>query len=143
MIYGRKNVIAGVILFLIIAVSPIWYNAFTGKAHYVPELTRPTDVKECVESTPYMRANHTKMLTRWKEMVVRTGRRTYGAEKDGKTYTISLSGTCLSCHSNKAEFCDKCHNYAGVKPVCWNCHNAPNRTVRSGEFGVMSRAREE
>ena len=30
---------------------------------------------------------------------------------------MSLSNTCLDCHSNKAEFCDNCHTYASVKPV--------------------------
>ena len=27
-----------------------------------------------------------------------------------------------ACHANKAEFCDRCHNYAAVKPYCWDCH---------------------
>jgi hypothetical protein len=35
---------------------------------------------------------------------------------------MSLSNTCLDCHSNKAEFCDRCHNYASVSPYCWDCH---------------------
>ena len=30
---------------------------------------------------------------------------------------MSLSNTCLDCHSNKAEFCDRCHNYASVTAV--------------------------
>jgi hypothetical protein len=42
---------------------------------------------------------------------------------DGKTYHMSLSNTCLDCHSNKEpEFCDQCHDYASVKPYCWDCH---------------------
>ena len=40
-------------------------------------------------------------------------------------YDISLAGTCMKCHSNKAEFCDRCHDYAGVSPDCWSCHVAP------------------
>ena len=30
---------------------------------------------------------------------------------------------CLDCHSNTAEFCDRCHDYASVRPYCWHCHN--------------------
>jgi hypothetical protein len=35
---------------------------------------------------------------------------------DNKTYDISLTGTCLKCHPNKVEFCDRCHNYNAVAP---------------------------
>jgi len=41
-------------------------------------------------------------------------------------FDMSLSNTCLSCHTNKAEFCDKCHGYASVDPYCWDCHVDPN-----------------
>ena len=34
-------------------------------------------------------------------------------------------GVCVKCHSNKERFCDRCHDYAGVKPTCWNCHIVP------------------
>ncbi len=23
---------------------------------------------------------------------------------------------CLSCHTNRADFCDRCHGYVGIKP---------------------------
>ncbi|MGD8893899.1 MAG: menaquinol oxidoreductase, partial [Desulfobacterales bacterium] len=36
--------------------------------------------------------------------------------------------TCLDCHEEKAEFCDKCHNYASVSPYCWECHIDPKET---------------
>jgi hypothetical protein len=38
---------------------------------------------------------------------------------------MSLQNTCMQCHPNKAEFCDRCHNYASVKPYCWDCHVEP------------------
>ena len=44
---------------------------------------------------------------------------------DGKTVTMSLSGTCMSCHPNKKEFCDACHDYLAVSPYCWDCHVEP------------------
>ena len=34
-------------------------------------------------------------------------------------------GSCMSCHSNKDEFCDRCHDYLAVKPYCWECHVEP------------------
>ena len=42
--------------------------------------------------------------------------------RKGKTYNMSLSNTCMDCHDNKAEFCDRCHDYASVRPYCWDCH---------------------
>ena len=44
---------------------------------------------------------------------------------DHRRYYKSLSGTCMSCHDDKAGFCDKCHDYLGVQPYCWDCHVEP------------------
>jgi hypothetical protein len=71
-----------------------------------------------------MRAEHMQILDLWREVVVRGGQRTYTNPK-GKEFVMSLSNTCLDCHSNKADFCDKCHNYASVRPYCWDCHIEP------------------
>ena len=127
-IFDSGKVTVGIVFFLVVVLSPIWYNAFTGKAGYVPELRLPAEEKQCVESAAFMRANHMELLNLWKEMVVRTGERTYKAG-DGRTYTMSLAGTCMKCHSNKDEFCDRCHSYADVQPQCWDCHVAPKVTA--------------
>ena len=131
--YDTWKIIGGIVIFLIVVLSPIWHNAVTGRASYVPELKLPADEKQCVESAPYMRVNHIELLNLWKETVVRTGERTYKAG-DGKTYTMSLVGTCMKCHSDKAEFCDRCHNYANVQPKCWDCHVAP-KELKSTAMG--------
>lgn len=123
------KVIIGIAAFLITVLGPIWYNVLTGRATYVPELKLPPDEKQCVEATPYMRVNHPALLSLWKETVVRTGERVYKAD-DGKIYTMSLTGTCMKCHSSKGDFCDKCHNYADVQPKCWECHVAPKVAAR-------------
>ena len=47
------------------------------------------------------------------------------ADPKRKAFVMSLSNTCLDCHSNKADFCDKCHNYASVRPYCWDCPSEP------------------
>jgi hypothetical protein len=131
-VHDSGKVIVGIAIFLAIVLSPIWYNALKGQASYVPELKLPLDEKQCIESTPYMRTNHIALLNLWKEAVVRTGERIYKAG-DGKTYAMSLAGTCMKCHSNKTEFCDRCHNYTDVQPKCWDCHVAPKAAALTAQ----------
>jgi len=118
----KKLIITGVIIFIVIATFPFWYNR--GKAAPAPELQltdKAKAAKVCVRSTEYMKAEHMQLLDVWREAVVRRGERIY-VNPDGKEYTMSLSNTCLDCHANKTEFCDRCHNYASVRPYCWDCH---------------------
>jgi hypothetical protein len=127
-LYNRRTVIAGIVAFLIIATFPFWYGRGKAVPPPVLQLDTPgiqqlTD-KRCVEATPFMRSNHMKLLVAWRDDVVREGNRLYAA-KDGRTFEISLTGTCLKCHDNKARFCDRCHDYVGAKPTCWSCHNIP------------------
>ena len=127
-LYDREKIIAGIVVFLIAATIPFWYGR--GKAVSPPDLKLDTPViqqlqdKRCVEATPFMRSNHMKLLNTWRDSVVREGNRSYRAT-DGKVYHASLTGTCLKCHNNKGRFCDRCHDYAGSKPACWNCHIIP------------------
>jgi hypothetical protein len=127
-LYNRGMVIAGIAVFLIAATFPLWYGR--GKAVPPPDLKLDTPAiqrlkaKLCVETTPYMRANHMKLLAAWRDDAVRGGKRTYTAA-DGRVHNISLTGTCLECHSNKKQFCDRCHDYSGAKPACWSCHIIP------------------
>ncbi|MFC2046774.1 sulfate reduction electron transfer complex DsrMKJOP subunit DsrJ [Chloroflexota bacterium] len=122
--YDAGKIIPGIIIFFCLISFPIWISAASGEINYTPELNLPTDEEQCVESAEYMRANHMDMVLDWREEVVRDGLRTYTAS-DGKEYTKSLTDTCLSCHSPKAEFCDYCHNYVASTPNCWNCHVDP------------------
>lgn len=118
----KKLIITGVIIFIIIVTFPFWYNR--GKAAPQPELeltAKAKAAKVCVRSTDFMKAEHMQLLDLWREAVVRQGDRIY-VSPDGKEYSMSLTSTCLDCHSNKANFCDRCHNYASVRPYCWNCH---------------------
>jgi hypothetical protein len=122
--YDAAKIMAGIIIFLSLITFPVWYNVTGGKAEYVPDLKIVTQEKQCVESKGYMRANHMQLLNEWRDTVVRGDNRGYVAS-DGKKYDISLSRTCLTCHVNKADFCDKCHNYVEVTPTCFNCHVVP------------------
>jgi hypothetical protein len=109
---NKTLIITGLVIFLIIVLFPFWY--MRGKAAPAPEPVR-------VRSTEYMRSEHMLLLDVWRDSVVRDGNRIY-VNPEGKEFNMSLSNTCLDCHSNKAEFCDRCHNYASVRPYCWSCH---------------------
>lgn len=116
--YNAKPIITGLVIFVILATFPFWWNL--GKASKAPDPLLPQDTTACVEDTVYMRTSHMILLDSWRDQVVRNGNRTY--ESPTGTYNISLTNTCLDCHTSKADFCDKCHNYASVTPYCWECH---------------------
>lgn len=118
------KIIVGLIIFLILVTFPIWYNVVSGKSHVPPDPKIVTEAKECVRETEYMKTMHMNLLNEWRDKVVRDGIRYFDAT-DGNRYEMSLSNTCMSCHSNKSEFCDQCHNYLNVDPYCWDCHIEP------------------
>jgi len=127
--YDAGKIISGLLIFVCLILFPSLYTAVSGKVGYVPKPKVIGEEKKCIESTPYMRTQHTDLLIEWRDSVVRRGLRTYTAS-EGKKYTMGLTETCMKCHSNKAEFCDQCHNYAGVKPYCWDCHNYPKEAKK-------------
>jgi len=121
--YDKGKIITGVVIALVLVTFPLSYLAASGDGGYVPEPTLPADEETCVESAEWMRENHMRLLDDWRTSVVRGDDRTYVAS-DGTEYEISLSGTCLGCHQDKAEFCDTCHTFAAAEPECWDCHVA-------------------
>jgi hypothetical protein len=123
------KIITGLIVFLILITFPIWYNVVNGKPHTPPDPKIVTSAKECVMATQFMKTNHMNLLNDWRDMVVRKGDRFFIGE-DGNRYEMSLSNTCMSCHPNKAEFCDQCHNYMDVNPYCWDCHIEPKEPTQ-------------
>jgi len=127
-LYDKGKIIAGTVIFVGLITLPFWLGL--GKKPVPPEPSLDTPAiaalmdKRCVEDTAFMRANHMKLITSWRDRVVREGDRLY-TTKSGKVIEASLTGTCLKCHSNKDQFCDRCHDYVGAKPTCWNCHIIP------------------
>lgn len=143
--YDAGKVIAGIAVFAGLVTAPFWYQAARGGSVESLDLYRvfpvvrpgeagfedlPRDLalnadgtpRECVEPTDYMRANHMTLLDIWRDRVVREDIHDY-VSSTGKTWShLKLSGTCLKCHQKKAEFCDRCHDRAGEKPNCWDCH---------------------
>lgn len=143
--HDAGKVVAGIAVFAGLVTAPIWYQASVGGAVQPLDLSRdfpvvrpgapgfedlPADLalnpdgtpRECVEPTEFMRANHMAILDRWRDQVVREDVHDYRSTT-GKTWPhLTLTGTCLKCHQKKAEFCDRCHDRAGEKPYCWDCH---------------------
>jgi hypothetical protein len=127
--YDSGKILLGIIIFVGLFTSPIWYDLASGKSSVKPNIILPSDenIKECVASTEYMRESHMDLLNEWRDEVVREGNRTY-TSPNGKEFEMSLTKTCTNCHYNKAEFCDQCHDYLGVTPYCWDCHVEPQKT---------------
>ncbi len=124
--YDAGKIIVGLVVFFVLATSPLWFNALTEKGPEAPKLVYPTNGStECVETKDYMIPNHMDLLNLWRDDVVRKAKRDYVSSSNGKIFDMSLSRTCMDCHSNKAEFCDACHTYMAVTPYCWDCHVEP------------------
>ena len=124
----KKYIIAGLVVFCAIVALPFVLNI--GKTAPAPEPVLTEKAKAagyCVLPKDEMKAGHMKKLDMWRDNVVRYGNRLY-KNSSGKSFNMSLSSgenSCIGCHSNKVEFCDRCHNYASVRPYCWDCHNQP------------------
>jgi hypothetical protein len=129
--YDKGKIIAGILIFLALMTFPFWYSG--GKTVCPPALPIDTPeiqklaVKRCIEPAAYMSASHMELIDSWRNAVVQDGKRWY-VNREGKKFPMSLSQTCLGCHSNKEKFCDACHSYAGVKPTCFACHVIPKET---------------
>lgn len=134
-IYNANRIIPGLAIFLVMITLPLWYNL--GRATPAPEPKIDTPViqamaeKQCILPKAEMRTGHMQLLNDWRTEVVRNNNRVYVAP-DGKKYNMSLQNECMKCHSNKTQFCDSCHNYAGLStqstPYCWTCHIAPKES---------------
>ncbi len=135
----RPIIVAGLLVFVGLFAFPMWH----ARAKYspnAPDVKLPVGEKQCVAPVAYMRDSHMQMLLDWREQVVRSNQRQFTAF-NGKVYDKSLTRTCLAqCHTDKSQFCDRCHTYAGVSgPYCWDCHVQPQLSARTPEtpgFGV-------
>lgn len=115
--YNAKYIIPGVLIAVVAFTSPFWLN-LGGKTYVYPEVALPTGEgkDKCIESKEWMRAEHMALLNTWRDEAIREGKREYVAT-DGRKWVISLQDTCMACHTNKADFCDKCHNSNNVDRI--------------------------
>ena len=128
--YDAGKIITGLVIFALFVTSPFLLSM--GGDVDMPKPVIKTS-GTCVESAEYMRANHMQILNDWRDEVVRDNNRVYTSKEYGTKFVKSLSSagkdSCLSCHSNKEEFCDTCHNYTAVTPYCWECHITPKEEI--------------
>jgi len=126
--YDSGKIIAGIIIFLGIFTFPTWYLFTGGESAKMPELVLPEEENKnkCVYDADVMRASHMDLLNDWRDKVVRNGERIF-TSTEGKKFEMSLTKTCLGCHTQKVEFCDRCHHYMEVTPYCWDCHVDPSQ----------------
>ncbi|MDR2056250.1 MAG: sulfate reduction electron transfer complex DsrMKJOP subunit DsrJ [Desulfovibrio sp.] len=124
--YNAKAVITGIIVFAVLCTAPFWAG-MTGKDYKNTGIVLPADEKNCIEKAEFMRAEHMRLLNEWRDEALREENRAYVAS-DGKKWNISLQNTCLKCHSNHKEFCDRCHTANSVYPYCWTCHILPGES---------------
>ena len=120
----RAKITAGLAVFFAVVAFPVWQTIGAAGAGERPELELPQDATSCIADTEYMRAFHMDLLNDWRNAVVRDGERDH-VTPAGETFAMSLTGTCMDCHSNRETFCTRCHDYANVTPKCWECHVEP------------------
>lgn len=130
---SKNAIIAGLVVFVVAALFPFWFNI--GGTNAAPEIelsAKAKAAKKCVLDKYDMRANHMTILNDWRNSVVRDSNRMYKST-NGKEFGMSLStgeNSCLGCHTDKEKFCDKCHTYASVAPYCWECHTDPKEVTQ-------------
>ncbi len=125
MLYNAKYIIPGLLVAVIAFTAPFWLN-IGSEAYEYPQVALPQGAQgeACIEPVEWMRAEHMTLLNTWRDEAVRLDKRVYVAS-DGKKWEVSLQNTCMACHANKVEFCDKCHDSNNVEPYCWTCHVPP------------------
>ena len=124
-LYDANKIVPGLAVFLAIALFPVWNGLTQGQSVFKLDLETPGEAKNCVLEKQNMRLTHMDLLNQWRDKVVREGERVYVSPDNNQRFTMSLTRTCLGCHTNKEKFCDQCHNAAGVQPYCWDCHVVP------------------
>ncbi|WP_297047521.1 sulfate reduction electron transfer complex DsrMKJOP subunit DsrJ [uncultured Desulfovibrio sp.] len=127
--YNAKAVIIGIVIFVAIFSSPFW-TSWIGQTYQKTGVVLPAGEKTCIEETEFMRAQHMRLLDEWRDQALREENRVYVSALDGRKWVISLQNTCLKCHSNYTEFCEKCHVANSVYPYCWTCHIIPTEGKR-------------
>ncbi len=124
--YAVGKITVGLAATLAMVSFPFWFAAMNKTDGRPPELELPRDHANCIESTEVMRRSHKRLLRGWRDRVVRDGVREYQAS-DGRKFEMSLTRTCLGCHTSQQDFCGRCHQYVGVSPDCWDCHLEPEK----------------
>jgi hypothetical protein len=119
---NKATVMLGLLLFLIVATFPLWYDWFVGNPRYRPEPELPVNKKKCIEDKQMISIWHSDILVQWRNATVRDAKQMYLSNTYGNRIYMNLTESCMTCHSNKTRFCDRCHAYVATTPNCWDCH---------------------
>jgi hypothetical protein len=120
----HKNTLIGlVIVAMLAAAAYLATGAETRDASPAAD-SGTADSTGCIYPKEYMQTHHMQVLADWKEHAAHEGPDAVMKAPDGRRFQKDLA-TCLGCHDNNRFFCFSCHNYANVKPNCWNCHISP------------------
>lgn len=150
-LYHGQYILPALGAFLIVVTLPVW-RGVAARSTGFQSPPNPHGEK-CIESKEFMRADHMRMLVRWRDEVVRENNRIYTAS-DGRTWEKSLK-TCVACHGHMdaqgksttaAAACNECHTYVNAKPDCWNCHHnsaVPGVQIAAGNAKVHATASKE
>ncbi len=131
----KTTIVLGLVVALVVLTLPFWYAFAAGRPDPAPSPALPSS-GHCIEKN--MRAQHMEVIDEWRNEVVRNGTIDKYESKDypGELYERSLTKTCLlQCHAGaqaetttaevltvRQRFCQQCHDYANVRPKCWDCH---------------------
>ncbi len=129
----KSKIFIGVVALLAFMTFPFLYNLAVSGSKARPELEMPVGETKCIETKEYMNANHMNLLNQWRDAVVRQDQKEYTSQAYHTVHEMSLTRECLRCHTNRANFCDRCHTYADVQPYCWSCHVEPKGVASDGQ----------
>ncbi|MBI3901840.1 MAG: Hdr-like menaquinol oxidoreductase cytochrome c subunit [Nitrosomonadales bacterium] len=110
-----------VLFILLLAITSAWAGSLAPKL----DIGRGG---QCVDDPKFMRKNHMKMIVHQRDDTMRLGIR-------GGKYSLA---ECVNCHASKKDdnvlgssehFCQGCHEYAAVKPDCFECHSSKRKAV--------------
>jgi len=95
--------------------------------------------RQCVGEPEYMRRYHMDLLKHQRDRTVHEGIRT-------AKYSLA---NCVTCHANASKtgrvtgseyaFCENCHNYAGAKLDCFECHSDRPKPVSAATAAGATR----
>jgi hypothetical protein len=127
-LYHGQYILPALVAFAAVVTLPVWRGlAIRSQNFQSPPNPRG---ERCIETKSFMRAEHMRLLARWRDEAVRENRRVYVAS-DGRQWRKDLN-TCVACHGHAAAAaCNDCHRYVNVKLDCWNCHrdSAPKENL--------------
>jgi hypothetical protein len=119
MTHDLWKVAAGLSACGFLASYPLWQRIAFGQEP--APVSVPVD-GACIEPLDQIRADHMQLLARWRDDVVRGN--DLAVAVAGVEREKGLESVCLDCHRDPAAFCERCHDAAGIRTDCFDCHSA-------------------